>query len=217
MVLPNDDSLKVAEFLLRIKAVKLSPEAPFTWASGWKSPIYCDNRLVLSYPEVRTHIRQAFVKSIEEHFGRPDRIAGVATGGIGIGALVAQQMDLPFCYVRSASKGHGLQNQIEGLLEKDDRVVVIEDLISTGGSSLKAVDAIRAVGATVSGMCGIFTYGFDISVDAFAKAGVRLETLTDYHTLLHQAIASGQVAETDQADLSDWRRSPSTWKQEQTI
>jgi len=210
----DQTGLKVAEFLLRIKAIKLQPATPFTWASGWNSPIYCDNRLVLSYPDVRTYVRQSFVKIIEEFYPSPDRIAGVATGGIGIGALVAEEMGLPFCYVRSSSKGHGLQNQIEGRMDEGDTVVVIEDLISTGGSSLKAVEALRSSGAEIKGMCGIFTYGFDTAQEAFKAANVQLKTLTDYHTLIEQAIKSGYVNDSDIDDLRAWRENPSLWKKE---
>jgi orotate phosphoribosyltransferase len=207
----NEAGLKVAEFLLRIKAVKLQPTNPFTWASGWNSPIYCDNRLTLSYPDVRTFIRQEFVRVIEEKYASVDVICGVATGGIGIGALVAQEMGLPFCYVRSSSKGHGLQNQIEGKLDNGQSVVVIEDLISTGGSSLKAVAALREAGAEVKGMVGIFTYGFGISKTAFEEAGVDLVTLTDYHTLIRQALDQGYVKEEEVASLREWRENPQSW------
>ena len=159
---PFDDAAhKVAEFLLQIKAIKLQPEQPFTWASGWKSPIYCDNRKTLSYPQIRTFIRQQYVNVINEKFGKPDVIAGVATGGIAQGALIAQDMGLPFVYVRSEAKKHGLTNMVEGVVEKDQSVVVIEDLISTGGSSIKAVDALREQGCNVKGMVAIFTYGFE--------------------------------------------------------
>ena len=158
---PFDAAHKVAEFLLQIKAIKLQPEQPFTWASGWKSPIYCDNRKTLSYPQIRTYIRQQYVNVINEQFGKPDVIAGVATGGIAQGALIAQDMGLPFVYVRSEAKKHGLTNMVEGVVEKDQSVVVIEDLISTGGSSIKAVDALREKGCNVKGMVAIFTYGFD--------------------------------------------------------
>src|SRR3954466_7556944 len=162
----DDPAYKVAEFLLQIKAIKLQPEKPFTWASGWKSPIYCDNRKTLSYPQIRTYIRQQFVETINKHFAKPNVIAGVATGGIAMGALVAQEMNLPFVYVRSEAKKHGLTNMIEGEVESGQTVVVIEDLISTGGSSLKAVKALRERGCTVKGMGAIFTYGFDEAVEA---------------------------------------------------
>ncbi|MCB0763804.1 MAG: orotate phosphoribosyltransferase, partial [Flavobacteriales bacterium] len=169
-----DPALKVAEFLLQIKAVKLSPNNPFTWASGWKSPIYCDNRKTLSHPAVRTFIRQQFVHVINSEFGRPDMIAGVATGGIAHGALVAHDMGLPFVYVRSDAKEHGMRNQVEGDLTVGRSVVVVEDLVSTGGSSLKAVEALRAEGCEVKGMVSIFTYGFDQARNGFDDARVKL-------------------------------------------
>lgn len=207
----NDSALKIAEFLLQIKAVKLQPDQPFTWASGWKSPIYCDNRKTLSYPEVRTFIRQQFVERINEHFGKPDVIAGVATGGIAQGALVAQEMGLPFVYVRSEAKSHGMGNQVEGVIEKGQSVVVIEDLISTGGSSLKAVDALRREGCTVKGMAAIFTYGFGTAQENFEKANCRLVTLCDYDTLIQQALNSGYIADKDLESLKAWRTDPSGW------
>src|SRR3954467_2879400 len=180
----DDSAHKVAEFLLQIKAVKLQPDKPFTWASGLKSPIYCDNRKTLSYPKIRTYIRQHFVEVINEHFVKPDVIAGVATGGIAIGALVAQEMGLPFIYVRSEAKKHGLTNMIEGEVESGQSVVVIEDLISTGGSSLKAVEALREKGCNVKGMAAIFTYGFAAAEENFAAAKCQLETLSNYHVLV---------------------------------
>ncbi len=169
MKLNDESALKVAEFLLQIKAIKLQPNKPFTWASGWKSPIYCDNRITLSFPKVRTYIRQQFVNVINEQFGKPDVIAGVATGGIAHGALVAQEMGLPFVYIRSEAKKHGMSNMIEGVVEKGQSVVIIEDLISTGGSSLKALEALRAAGCDVKGMAAIFTYGFKVASDNFKK------------------------------------------------
>ncbi|MGB1032128.1 MAG: orotate phosphoribosyltransferase, partial [Flavobacteriales bacterium] len=172
----DEHALKVAEFLLQIKAIELKPQNPFTWASGWKSPIYCDNRKTLSYPKVRTFIRQQFVDVITDNFGKPDVIAGVATGGIAIGALIAQELGLPFAYVRSEAKGHGLQNMIEGDVEPGQKVVVIEDLVSTGKSSLKAVEALREAGVTVKGMVAIFTYGFDIAQQQFEEKNVELRT-----------------------------------------
>lgn len=207
----NDSALKIAEFLLQIKAVKLQPNQPFTWASGWKSPIYCDNRKTLSYPKIRTFIRQEFVNSIIEKFGKPDVIAGVATGGIAQGALVAQELGLPFVYVRSEAKSHGLTNQVEGVIEKGQSVVVIEDLISTGGSSLKAVDALRKEGCEVKGMAAIFTYGFKTAEENFKAAKCDVVTLCDYDTLIQQAIASGYVNQSDLASLQSWREEPSAW------
>ena len=165
-----DTALTLAKFLLQIKAIKLNPANPFTWASGLKSPIYCDNRITLSYPQIRTFIREAFSKTCVEKFGKPDIIAGVATGGIPQGALVAQDLGLPFCYVRSEAKSHGLNNQVEGIVTEGASVVVIEDLVSTGKSSLAAVEALRAKGAVVKGMMAIFTYGLDVAAEAFKKA-----------------------------------------------
>lgn len=211
MIWDAETALKVAEFLLRIKAVRLNPSTPFTWASGWNSPIYCDNRLTLSYPDIRTFIRQHFVKVVEEKFGSVDSIAGVATGGIALGVLVAQEMGLPFCYVRASAKGHGMQNRIEGHLEVGQSVVVIEDLISTGGSSLSAVESLREAGAEVKGLAAIFTYGFQEAENAFEKHKVPCYTLSNYEHLLKQALKSGMISETDLKALESWRESPSTW------
>jgi orotate phosphoribosyltransferase len=213
MILNDESALKIAEFLLQIKAIKLQPNNPFTWASGWKSPIYCDNRVTLSYPKVRTFIRQEFVKSITEKFGKPDVIAGVATGGIAQGALIAQDLGLPFVYVRSEAKKHGLSNMIEGVVEKGQSVVVIEDLISTGGSSLKAVEALREAGCTVKGMAAIFTYGFKTASDNFKKSKCKLITLSDYDTLIKQALSNSYVTEKDLKSLAQWRENPSEWNQ----
>jgi len=207
----DDAALKVAEFLLQIKAVKLQPEKPFTWASGLKSPIYCDNRKTLSYPKIRTYIRQQFVECITANFGKPDVIAGVATGGIAIGALVAQEMGLPFVYVRSEAKKHGLTNMIEGEIESGQTVVVVEDLISTGGSSLKAVEALREKGCNVKGMVAIFTYGFDEAVQNFKKAKCRVETLTDYSKLINVAVKKEYIDEKSLKSLKEWRANPATW------
>ncbi|MCC6370169.1 MAG: orotate phosphoribosyltransferase [Bacteroidia bacterium] len=207
----DDAAYKVAEFLLQIKAVKLQPEKPFTWASGIKSPIYCDNRKTLSYPKIRTYIRQHFVEIITSNYGKPDVIAGVATGGIAIGALVAQEMGLPFVYVRSEAKKHGLTNMIEGEIESGQTVVVVEDLISTGGSSLKAVDALREKGCNVKGMVAIFTYGFDEALANFKKANCRLETLTNYNTLVNAALQKEYIDEKSIKSLKEWRSNPSTW------
>jgi len=209
----DETSYKVAEFLLQIKAIKLQPENPFTWASGWKSPIYCDNRKTLSYPAIRTYIRQQFVNAINKDFAKPDVIAGVATGGIAQGALVAQEMGLPFVYVRSEAKKHGLTNMIEGDIEKGQSVVVIEDLISTGGSSLKAVEALREKGCEVKGMAAIFTYGFDVAENNFKSADCKLTTLTNYTTLINVALDKGYITEKDVTSLSEWRTNPDTWKQ----
>lgn len=210
-MLKDHSSLKVAEFLLQIKAVVIQPKTPFTWASGWLSPMYCDNRKILSYPLIRTFIRHEFVKKIEEAYGKPDVIAGVATGGIPIGALVAQEMNLPFIYVRPKPKGHGLGNQIEGVFEKNQNVVVIEDLISTGSSSLKAVEALRAAELKIKGLVAIFSYGFDVASDNFKEAKCDYQVLTDYDTLIDQAIKSNLVELSQVESLKDWRKSPSTW------
>ena len=209
---PNEESaLKIAEFLLQIKAIKLEPNKPFTWASGWKSPIYCDNRVTLSYPKVRTYIRQEFADAILETFGKPDVIAGVATGGIAQGALVAQELGLPFIYVRSEAKKHGMTNMIEGVVEKGQSVVVIEDLISTGGSSLKAVEALREAGCDVKGMAAIFTYGFKTANDNFKKVKCKVITLSNYDTLIAQALETEYITEKDLKSLKEWRENPAEW------
>lgn len=210
----RDSALKVAEFLLQIKAVKLQPRKPFTWASGWKSPIYCDNRVTLSFPQIRTFIRQEFVNLIQEEFGKPEVIAGVATGGIAQGALVAQELGVPFVYVRSSSKGHGMQNRVEGYLEKGKSVVVVEDLISTGNSGLEAVKALRESGANVKGMVAIFTYGFKVAADNFKKHQLPLRTLTDYESLIDQALKSDYIDESQIESLQKWREAPEKWDAE---
>lgn len=211
MILNNDNALKVAEFLLQIKAIKLNVAQPFTWASGWKSPIYCDNRKTLSFPNIRTFIRQSYSQAILEQFGKPDVIAGVATGGIAQGALVAQELGVPFIYVRSSAKGHGLGNQIEGVYEAGQNVVVIEDLISTGGSSLKAVEALREAGCNVKGLVAIFTYGFAIAEENFNAAECPYVTLSNYDFLIEQALNSNYISENDLDSLREWKESPSTW------
>ena len=203
--------LQVADYLLQIKAIELKPQAPFTWASGLKSPIYCDNRKTLSFPVCRTHIRQQFVNVIQEKFGTPDIIAGVATGGIAIGALVAQEMGIPYAYVRSEVKKHGLGNQVEGVVEPNQKVVVIEDLISTGKSSLSAVSALREAGLDIMGMVAIFTYDFQIAKEAFQDADVKLHTLTDYHALLQQALKKEYITEEQLSTLKVWREDPAAW------
>lgn len=210
---PEITASNVADNLLRIKAVKLSPETPYTWASGWKSPIYCDNRKTLSYPDVRALIRDSFVSLIEEKIGTPDVIAGVATGGIGIGALVAEKMNLPFIYIRSSVKGHGMQNRIEGVLLSGQKVVVIEDLVSTGKSSLEAVNAIREADGKVVGMCSIFTYGFEVARKAFEKADVKLYPLTEYDRLIEKAIEANYIDIKDLDTLKEWRLRPEKWRQ----
>lgn len=211
MILNEDKALKVAEFLLQIKAVKLNPQSPFTWASGIKSPIYCDNRVTLSYPNIRTFIRQTFAEVILEEYGKPDVIAGVATGGIAQGALVAQELGVPFIYVRSSAKQHGMGNQVEGYFEKGQRVVVIEDLISTGGSSLKAVDALREAELDVKGLVAIFTYGFDLAVQNFKNANCPFLTLSNYEILLKKALESNMISQSDLKTLEEWRKDPNNW------
>lgn len=211
MVTNTGIAAKVAEFLLQIKAVKLQPQKPFTWASGWKSPIYCDNRTTLSYPKVRTYIRQQFVQIIQDNFPRPDVIAGVATGAIAHGVLVAEEMGLPFVYIRPKPKEHGLGNLIEGEIKKGQSVVVIEDLISTGGSSLKAVEALREAGCEVKGMAAIFTYGFEGATESFRAAEVKLITLSDYPSLIRQALHDQFITEEDIEALESWRKNPAVW------
>lgn len=214
MVFNRNTAEKTAELLLQINAIKLNSKNPFTWASGWKSPIYCDNRLILSFPAVRNYIREEFAKRIEEKFGKPDVIAGVATGAIGIGILVAEYMGLPFVYVRPEPKKHGRQNQVEGFLQKGQSVVVVEDLISTGGSSLLAVDALKREGAVVKGMAAIFTYGFEISKEKIAEANVDVFTLSNYETLLQKATDKKYIDEEELATLKEWQINPSEWKSE---
>ncbi|MUP46800.1 orotate phosphoribosyltransferase [Gramella sp. BOM4] len=212
MILNKETAKKTAELLLQIKAIKLKPQQPFTWASGWQSPIYCDNRIILSYPMIRNYVREHFAKQIEEHYGKPDVIAAVATGAIGIGMLVAEYLSLPFAYVRPEPKGHGRKNQIEGNLEEGQSVIVIEDLISTGNSSLKAVEALQAAGANVKGMFAIFTYGFDQSVNNFQEAGVELNTLSDYENLLETALKTNYINTEEAETLRTWRKDPANWK-----
>ena len=204
----TDSSAKIAEYLLKIKAVKLQPDQPFTWASGWKSPIYCDNRKTLSYPEIRTYIRDQFIASIQNNFSSSDVIAGVATGGIALGALVAQEMNLPFVYIRSEAKKHGLTNMIEGEISSRQRVVVIEDLISTGGSSLKAVEALREKGCIVTGLIAIFSYGFPMSEVNFHVASCDFFTLSNYEVLIEEAVRGGYVNESNLETLKQWRKNP---------
>ena len=211
MILNNDRALKVAEFLLQIKAIKLQPANPFTWASGWKSPIYCDNRKTLSYPTIRTFIRQSYAEVILDKFGKPDVIAGVATGGIAQGALVAQELGVPFVYVRTSAKAHGLGNQIEGDFQAGQKVVVIEDLISTGGSSLQAVEALRSAGCEVKGLVAIFSYGFEVAQQNFENAKCKFETLTNYDYLMSEALRHDYISEADVESLKLWRQDPANW------
>ena len=201
-----------AEKLLKIKAIKLQPANPFTWASGWKSPFYCDNRKTLSYPTLRNFVKIETARIILEQFGQVDAIAGVATGAIPQGAMIADLLHLPFVYVRSTPKGHGLENLIEGELRPGMKVVVIEDLISTGGSSLKAVEAIRRDGCDVIGMVAAFTYGFDIAEKAFKEAKVPLITLTNYEAVLEISLKTGYIEESDVEILDDWRKDPANWE-----
>lgn len=211
MILNKETAQKTADLLLQINAIKLQPQNPFLWASGWKSPIYCDNRIILSYPPIRNFVREHMARQIEELYGKPDVIAGVATGAIGIGMLVADYLNLPFVYVRPEAKSHGRQNQVEGQLPANQNVVVIEDLISTGKSSLNAVKALKEAKVKVKGMLAIFTYDFDIAKENFKKEKVELHTLSDYHHLLNQAEKSNYINAKDIETLKSWRENPSTW------
>lgn len=211
MIFDKNTAKKTAEVLLHINAIKLNPKTPFNWASGWKSPIYCDNRIVLSYPAIRNYIKSEMAKKLENTLGKPDVIAGVATGAIGIGALVAEELGLPFVYVRPEPKKHGRKNQIEGHLEKGQNVVVVEDLISTGKSSLAAVDALKSAGATVKGMVAIFSYGFEVSKKNFDENKLDLYTLSNYENLLEQAMDTNFINEKESNMLSQWNANPSEW------
>ncbi|MCL2651775.1 MAG: orotate phosphoribosyltransferase [Candidatus Azobacteroides sp.] len=201
----------VAEKLLKIKAIKLQPANPFIWASGWKSPIYCDNRKTLSYPAIRNSIKLELARIILEKYENVDAIAGVATGAIAQGAMVADELNLPFVYVRSSPKDHGLENLIEGDLKPGAKVVIIEDLISTGGSSLKAVEAVRNDGCDVLGMVAIFTYGFPIAGEKFKEAKVELTTLCDYNAILDVALKTNYIDQSEIAVLQRWRKDPANW------
>ena len=201
----------IAKKLLQINAIKLSPTSPFTWASGWKSPIYCDNRKTLSFPDVRDAIKTEFAKLIKEKYPNVEVIAGVATGAIALGALVADVLNLPLIYVRSSSKGHGLENLIEGVLEPNQNVVVIEDLVSTGGSSIKAVNAIREKKANVMGMLAIFSYGFELASANFKQAQCELTTLSNYHALLEIALETNYIKKEELDTLTNWRQNPGEW------
>jgi|TARA_B110001450_G_scaffold227829_1_gene227408 orotate phosphoribosyltransferase len=211
MILDKNIAKKTAEALLQINAIKLQPKTPFTWASGWKSPIYCDNRITLSYPEVRLLLRKNLAEQITKAYGKPDVIAGVATGAIAIGALVAEELGIPFVYVRPEAKKHGRKNQIEGFLETNKTVVVVEDLISTGGSSLKAVEALKEYGANVKGMIALFTYGFEIASKNFEEANVKLFTLSNYENLIEQAAETNYITVDQIKTLQEWRNNPSEW------
>ncbi len=207
----QETSMALASFLLQIKAIKLNPANPFTWASGLKSPIYCDNRVTLSYPQVRTFIREGFKNMCLDKFGTPDVIAGVATGGIPQGALVAQELGLPFVYVRSEKKSHGMNNQVEGIINSGQSVVIIEDLVSTGKSSLNAVEALREKGAVIKGMLAIFTYGMDIAAQNFKNNKCELFTLTNYDALIQKAAEENYIRENDLASLVEWKSNPQAW------
>jgi len=209
----EDCATKIADYLLQIKAIKLQPSNPFTWASGWKSPIYCDNRKTLSFPEVRSFISEKFAEYVRNLYPDAEIIAGVATGAIAHGVLTADKLNLPFIYVRSGAKEHGLGNQIEGYFEPGRKVVVIEDLVSTGGSSLGAVKALREAGCDVLGMLAIFTYEFERAADGFAAQGCKLDTLGNYSTLIETALSSGYIGESELETLKRWRTDPSGWGQ----
>ena len=204
---------QIAELLLQINAIKLSPENPFTWASGWKSPIYCDNRIILSYVKARHQVAQQMAEYIKQNYPTVELIAGVATGAIGIGILVAELLNLPFVYVRPEPKKHGRQNQIEGSVSQNQKTVVIEDLISTGMSSINAIKSLRDSSLDVLGMVAIFSYAFDISKENFEKENVKLHTLSNYHFLLEKAIEIGYISEKELDTLNQWRISPDKWKQ----
>ena len=211
MIFDKDTAKQTAKLLLQINAIKLQPNEPFTWASGWKSPIYCDNRIILSFPTIRNYVRDMMAKKIEQTYGKPDVIAGVATGAIGIGILVAESLGLPFVYVRPEAKSHGRQNQIEGFIQSGQRVVVVEDLISTGKSSLNAVKALRDSGLIVKGMVAIFSYGFEIASDNFKKEKITLHTLSNYESLLEEALDTRYITEKEQDILNTWNDNPSEW------
>ncbi|MBT3241508.1 MAG: orotate phosphoribosyltransferase [Bacteroidetes bacterium] len=206
-----DSQLHIASVLLDIEAVKLQPDKPFTWASGWKSPIYCDNRKTLSYPAARKTIQDEFARQIRDKYPDTEVIAGVATGAIALGVLVAQELNLPFIYVRSSAKKHGLGNQVEGAWTPGQKVVIIEDLVSTGGSSLAAAQALKEAGLEISGMMAIFTYGFTIARENFKKAEIELTTLSDYSTLIQQAANSDFISQEHVNILEEWRKAPSKW------
>ncbi|CAL2093733.1 Orotate phosphoribosyltransferase [Tenacibaculum sp. 190524A05c] len=213
MILNKDTAKKTAELLLQVKAIKLSPNIPFTWASGWKSPIYCDNRVTLSYPPVRNFLKEKIAKLVEEKYGKPDVIAGVATGAIAIGVLVAQELGVPFVYVRPEPKKHGRKNQIEGFIESGQNVVVVEDLISTGKSSLNAIKALKEADVNVKGMVAIFSYGFSVATETFEEHNLDFSTLSNYEVLLEQSLESNYINEKELITLESWRLNPSEWKQ----
>jgi len=206
-----DIKKQFAQKLMDIKAIKLQPNEPFTWASGWKSPIYTDNRKTLGHPSLRSFVKLELCHVIQENFPEADAVAGVATGAIAQGALVAEELGLPYCYVRPKPKDHGMGNQVEGEIKKGSKVIVVEDLISTGGSSLKAVAALREYGVEVIGMVASFTYGFPVAEEAFREAGVKLITLSDYNAVVEQAAETGYIKEEEKAVLAEWRKDPSVW------
>lgn len=211
MIFDKATAKQTAKLLLQINAIKLQPNKPFTWASGWKSPIYCDNRIVLSFPQIRNYVRETMAKQIEKLYGKPDVIAGVATGAIGIGILVAEYLGLPFVYVRPEAKGHGRENQIEGFIQRGQNVVVVEDLISTGKSSLNAVKALKEAGVNVKGMIAIFSYGFEVASNNFKQDNVTLNTLSNYENLLEQALETKYITASEQDILTTWNANPSEW------
>lgn len=211
MIVNKEVAKKTAELLMQINAIKLQPNDPFKWVSGWNSPIYCDNRIILSYPLIRNYVREQMGKFIEKEYGKPDIIAGVATGAIGIGVLVAEYLGLPFIYVRPEAKQHGRKNQIEGYIEKGQKVVVVEDLISTGKSSLNAIKALKEENLNVKGMVAIFTYGFKTSVDNFKQSDIQLHTLSNYDHLLEQALETNYISKDELQVLSSWNDNPSKW------
>jgi orotate phosphoribosyltransferase len=211
MIANQETAAQVAASLLKIKAIKLNGINPFTWASGLRSPIYCDNRISLSYPEVRSYIKQEMAKVVKEHFGSVDVVAGVATAGIPQGALVAEELGLPFIYVRSEKKSHGMTNMIEGVIKEGQSVVVIEDLVSTGKSSLNAVFALREAGVAVAGMVSIFSYGLKVADENFVNAGCKLVSLSDYDNLIKQAVETNYVNQAQMKSLLEWRNNPQAW------
>jgi len=211
MILNKETAQKTADLLLQINAIKLQPQKPFLWASGWQSPIYCDNRIILSYPPIRNFVREQMSRQIEQLYGKPDVIAGVATGAIGIGMLVADYLNVPFVYVRPEAKGHGRQNQVEAQMTKNQNVVVVEDLISTGKSSLNAVKALKEANVKVKGMVAIFTYDFDVAKENFKREKIELHTLSDYNQLLAQAEKSKYINSSEIETLKAWRENPAIW------
>jgi len=211
MIFDIKTAKKTAEVLLQINAIKLSPKMPFTWSSGMKSPVYCDNRIILSFPAIRNYVRESIGKHIEKHYGKPDVIAGIATGAIGIGALIAEYLNLPFIYIRPKAKGHGRKNQIEGFIEKHQNVVVIEDLISTGNSCLNAIEALKTKEAYIKGVVAIFNYGFPDTLKTFATNNLTLNTLCDFKTLIEQASKINYISESDLKLLLSWNENPEAW------